>query len=451
MDYLFSILGAVEKFYWTYIGVWLLIGIGIYLTIKTKFFQFRVLQHLPASLKFVVTDRTAGPGVSPLKALLMSAGGTVGVGNIVAIITSLQLAGPGALFWLWVGVIFGTLIKYSEIFLGMKYRIPRGTSGYDGSLLNAYPSAFKYKWLAKASAYFCAILLCIYGIEVYQFTVITDTFVECFPFVKREFVTAILLGLIFYVGLGGVKRLSVWSSTLMPVLIVFYVLICFWIIFLNFQKLPMMAFDVVKSAFCGTAAIGGFAGSTFLMSMHQGFARGVYSSDIAIGFDSILHSESRVVDPRKQACIAIVGTLLDAFVCTCTFIVVYLCDFWHSPDITNATDCVIKTFAENFSFGPYFISFVIFLAGFTTIQAYFVVGLKMASYLSKRFGKKLYFLLAAFNFSFFSYCDQTNVLTIMMLSGGLLVLINITCMILLRKQIKFNLDNCFNSCNNDAK
>lgn len=446
MERLFNWLGALENFYWSYIGVWLLIGVGVYLTIRTRFFQFRVLQHLPAALHFMVKDKSVGPGISPLKVLLMSAGGTIGIGNIVAVVTALQIGGPGALLWLWVGVLFGTLIKYSEIYLGMKYRRSKGDKGYDGSLVHAYPSAFRWPWLSRLLVLVCAVLLCFYGIEIYQFTVITDTFVQCFPFVQKEWITAGFLGLIFYVGMGGIRRLSMWSSTLMPLLIIFYTLLCCIIVLLNFKQLPHLLFDFVKSAFVGYAPLGGFAGSTILLGMHQGFARGVYSSDIAIGFDSILHGESRVNDPRKQACIAVLGTLMDAFVCSCTFVVVYLGGFWRDSNVLSASDCILKTFSHYFSLGPYFLSAVIFLAGFTTIQAYFVVGLKMATFLSQKWGKRAYFLLAAFNFSFFSYYDQSKVLTLMMLAAGFLISINISCILLLRKQIYFNLDGCFKDC-----
>ncbi len=447
MDTFFNVLSRLNDFYWEYIGVWLLMGVGLYFTLRTKFFQLRVLEHLPASLKFL-THKTShnGPGISPIKTLFASVGGMIGVGNIVAVTASLQIGGPGAIVWLWIGVILGTIIKYTETYIGIKYRRSIGDKGYEGSLMHAFPTAFRLKYwpsLGAILATIAGLLLCFYGIEIYQFTVITDTFMRCFSIEKREWITAILLGIIIYIGLGGTKRLSNVCSAVMPLMILFYVTICGWVFLTHFREIPATIGLILKSAFSGHAPLGGFVGSTILMVIQQGIAQGVYSSDIAVGFDSVLQSESRATDPRQQACVAVLGTITDAIICTCSFGVVLLSGFWKEGIGLSASDCVLKAFESYFKYGPYFLSLTIFLAGFTTIQAYFVVGLKSASFLSARWGKPVYFLVAAFNFWVFSYYEQTHILTLMRLASGLLILINLSCLFRLRKEVYYNLDGVF--------
>jgi AGCS family alanine or glycine:cation symporter len=310
----------------------------------------------------------------------------------------------------------------------------------------AFPSAFQNKYwppLGKWLALLCALLLCIYGIEVYQFTVVVDTFVRCLAVENRNGVTFSLLALIIYVGMGGTKRLSNVCTVVMPVMILLYVGVCLWILLSHFSQLPHLLWLILRSAFCGHAPLGGFIGSTLLMAIQQGVAQGVYSSDIAVGFDSVLHSESRATDPRRQACVAIIASLTDTVMCTCSFVVVLLSDLWQEGAALSASDCILKAFEAHFKWGPHFLSIIIFLAGLTTIQAYFVVGLKSASYLNPKWGKSVYFVVGILNLWTFSHCQQSHVLTLMRLASGLLILVNLICLFRLRNQVYYDLDGVF--------
>lgn len=436
IDQLFAFLQIADDFLWQYLAFFFLLIVGLYFTFRSRFYQVRVLSHLPYTIKsLVATTRGEMPGVSPIRLYFASIGGMIGLGNIVGVVTGLIVGGPGAMFWLWIAAFVGMIIKYSEIYLGMRYRQRNNRNGYDGGPMFTIPAAFKGKF-GVVLANIAAILLCIYGVEVFQFTVIIDTLNDVIP-ISREILLFAFLGIVVYIGLGGISRLANLCSILMPAFIIIYVLACLWIIVLNIELLPSMIATVFKSAFTGHAAIGGFTGSTLIIAAQQGAARAVYSGDIAIGFDSIIQSETKSSNPHYQARLAIAASLTDAFVCTMTMTIVYLTGLWQSPEAYKASHYAAQALQMYIPYSQYFIILVIFLAGFTTIQAYFAVGIKAASFLSSRFGKVLYFAYAIFAFWFFSHYDQTKVMLTMTLSGGLLMIINTATILKLRKQLAF--------------
>ena len=208
---------------------------------------------------------------------------------------------------------------------------------------------------------------------------------------------------------------------------------------MNVSMLPTFLYDVIKGAFVGHAPLGGFVGSTMLLAAQQGAARAVYSGDIAIGFDSIIQSETKINNPQQQARLAIVSTLTDALISTLSVTIVYMTGLWHSPEGFLPSQLVGHALSLYIPYAKYIILFVIFITGFTTIQAYFNVGIKAAKYLSPKLGRPIYFLYAIVSFWLFAHYDQSKVLIIMSLSGGFLILLNLSCIIKLRKQISFNI------------
>lgn len=435
-EQIFTLLSTLDDLYWRYIGFFLIVLAGVYFSYRSDLYQVRVLSRLSETIKSLASySKKEMPGVSPIQLYFASIGGMIGLGNIVAVMTTILIGGPGALFWLWVAAFAGMIIKYSEIYLGIRYRQMNNNNGYDGGPMFTIPAAFKGKFgiiLANVAAF----LLCIYGVEILQFTIIVDTIHDKIA-ISRELIIVFFIGLIIYIGLGGIKRLAGLCTFLMPLFIVLYVGMCFWVIILNISMLPEFFITVFKSAFVGHAAIGGFAGSTILMAAQQGAARAVYSGDIAIGFDSIIQSETKTNNLHYQARLAIVASLTDTLICTLSVIIVYLTGLWKVLSPYKLSEYASRALSMHIPYAEYLILVVIFLAGFTTIQAYFAVGLKSARFLSPRFGPLIYFAYAIFAFWFFAHFDQSNVLSIMGLSAGLLMLINIATILRLRKEINF--------------
>ena len=437
IDTIFNTLEVIDDFYWSYIGFLIVVLCGLYFSFKCKWFQFGVL--CSPRKTFNELQKSASQqqrGINPFKLYFASVGGMIGLGNMVAVITALIIGGPGALFWLWIAAFLGMIIKYAEIYLGIRFRVQNGRGGYDGGPMYYLQRAFVNKFLQKALPMVMSILLCIYGVEVYQFVVIVDTFTSLVS-VDRLWIVLILLAMTLYTGFGGVKRLANVCTWLMPFFMVIYVAMCLWVIGAYISVLPGLLLEVLQSAFTGSAPLGGFAGSTMLLAAQQGVARAVYSGDIGIGYDSIIQSETKSLHPEKQARLAIFGVLADLIFSTMGMLVVLATGLLWSAEGLKASEYIAHALGSVFPYMGVFIGVFIFLTGWTTIVGYIVVGTKCARYLSPRYGFTAYIVYAIIAFVTFSYVDQNQVLLLMSISGGLLLLCNVIGLLKLRHEIKF--------------
>ena len=432
---LFSFLSVIESFYWGYIGFAVVVAAGVYFTFRSNFYQFRVLAHPLRTIKNVQASAVGGTGISPFRVYFASVGGMVGLGNIVTVITAVTIGGPGALFWLWVAALCGTLIKYAEVYLGIKFRIDDGARGHHGGPMIYLQRAFKTRWLSRTLPLVYCALLAIYGVEISQFVIAVDVVTDTFH-VYRPVIIGVVLLLTLYGGFGGLHRLANISTALMPPFIIGYILCCLYVIGLHISILPQVLGEVFVSAFTGHAAVGGFAGSSMLMAMQLGTARAVYSGDLGLGYDSIVQSSSQAKDPKTQASLSIFGVATDALVCTMSVLVVLVSGIWKEPGI-QACHAVSTVFTRFFPHVDVLMAILIFVAGYTTLIAYLTVGEKAMRYVFPQWGSKIYFIYAICSFIAFSFLDQTNATTVMMLSGGLLVLTNLAGIWKLRHEIKF--------------
>ncbi|GHS91737.1 D-alanine glycine permease [Alphaproteobacteria bacterium] len=446
-DSFFHVLSDIDQFFWAYIGFVILFASGIYLTFKTKGFQFRVLGNIPKCFKDLLNSgENSSRGIHPIRLYFASVSGMVGLGNVVAVMLALAKGGPGALLWLWIACFPGMLVKYSEIYLGIRYRVPNEQGGYDGGPMFYLKKAFKGSTIPTI----VSVLLCIYGVEVFQFDVISDVLTRTFHldnlFVTYDasveplnwgkfFVSLGLLSLSLYIVLGGIRRLSQVCSFLMPIFIVAYVGMCLYIIFRCSAQIPSVLKEVCLSAFSTKAATGGILGSTVLLAAQQGISQAVYSGDIGIGYDSIIQAETRALLPQLQARLGIFSLLTDNVICSLSILVVLLTNVGPLP--LKPDQFVGHALACHFHHADLFMAIFIFLAGFTTIIAYLAVGVKSAFYLKGKTGKRIYLAYAIFAFIFFSFADQENARIVMSLSSGLLVVFNLLGILKLNKFIKF--------------
>ncbi len=434
IDPFFCILGTIESFYWSYIGFTVVIAAGLYFSFRSGFYQLKVLAHPIRTIKAVQRSSEGREGISPFRVYFASVGGMVGLGNIVIVLTAVMLGGPGALFWLWIASFCGTLIKYAEIYLGMKFRIDDGLGGHHGGPMIYLQKAFKNKIVSRIVPIVYCALLAIYGVEISQFVVVTNALADVAPN-YRSIVLGIILILTLYGGFGGIRRLANISTALMPPFIIAYLGLCLYVISLHAADLPAILVDVFRSAFTGHAATGGFAGSSMMMALQLGTARAVYSGDLGIGYDSIIQSESQARDPAAQACLSIFGVATDALICTMSILVVLVTGFWKTE--VQACHAVSSAFSQFFPHVDIFMALLIFIAGYTTIIAYLAVGEKAVRWLFPKWGRQFYFVFAAGAFLGFSFLDQCHAITVMSLSGGFLMLTNLLGIWRLRHEISF--------------
>lgn len=428
-------LDVLENLMWTYLGVPLVILLGLYLSLKSNFFQIR---HLPTVfktflgfLRFRSSDEDRG--VHPLKAFFAAVGGCVGIGNIVGICTAVQLGGPGALFWIWMTALAGMILKYSEVYLGLRYRVPNGKGGYNGGPMYFLPRVFKQNWIPVL----VCLLLCVYGVEVYQFSVITTSITTNWG-VNSYIVIALLLMLVIFAGSGGVRRVGSISSKSLPIFVFIYVGMGAWVLLNNFTVLPSVLKEIFVSAFTGHAAVGGFAGAGIMATMSYGIRRGCYTGDIGVGYASVIHSESSAQVPEKQAALAIFDIFLDTFVvCTTSLFLVLSTGIWREP--IEAGMLVQTALGQYFPYMHFFMPLFLFMLGYNTINAYFCVGLKCAEHLAPRWGRTIYYIYAVLALLIFSFMGTAQAQTAMAIAGVSLLIVNGLGIFMLRHEISFNL------------
>jgi len=234
IDYLFLQLEFFENTLWGFVAVPTIILLGLFLSFQSRFVQiikFPKIVKTFAGFMFL-HDKTKG-GVHPLQAFFACVGGCVGIGNIVGITTAVQIGGPGALVWIWVTAIAGMMIKYGEVFLGIRYRVPNPEGGYSGGPMYFLQRVFKTPFIPQL----VCVLLCIYGVEVYQFNVIVNS-VSSNIGMNSYLVLVVLLALVIFAGSGGVRRVGNISGFIIPFFVVMYIGMGAWVLIQNYQNIP---------------------------------------------------------------------------------------------------------------------------------------------------------------------------------------------------------------------
>jgi AGCS family alanine or glycine:cation symporter len=434
-DIIFDFLEALDNFFWSYVGFTAICFSGVYLTIISRGKQFRVISNFKRTFKDLIEesrDQTLD-GLHPIKLLFTTAGGRIGIGNIVGVGIAVTYGGPGSIFWMWVASFCGMLIKYSEIYLGVKHRVRNNSNSYNGGPMYYLQDIFGNKILATIAS----VLLCIYGIEVFQFVTLVDRFEGTFH-LDRDIVIFSLLAVCLYSSNGGIKRLSNICVSIMPFFTIIYLLCCIFIIASNGSDFPKLISQIFQSAFTGQAAIGGFAGSTMLQAAYLGISKAVYAGDIGIGYDSVVQSETRVVSAVKQARLGVVALFLDMVIYTLSCFTIGITGSWYNMTEIEPSEFMSTIFSRYFSFSEIFITSALFFAGFATVIAFLTVGTKSAQFLSPRYGKVIYLLIASAAFVFFCQFSETKAAIIMSVTSVFLVTLNIIAILKMRKEIKFN-------------
>ncbi len=432
----FRYISAFDGYVWDYVAIPAILLLGIFLSVKARWFQivnFKKITKLFFSLIFSKHDDHKR-GIHPLKAFFASLGGCMGIGNIVVVCTAVQAGGPGTIFWMWIAAFIGMIVKYAEIYLGIKYRIKNHDASYDGGPMYYLQKITSNMWIPRI----VCVLLCIYGTDMYMFRIVTHTLVSMWG-LNHYLVIASLLFMIFYTTRQGIGGVGMIASITIPVFFLIFTCVSLFILISNIRLLPEMFALIFKSAFTGHAAVGGFAGSSVLMTMSHGFKRACYASDIGIGYAAVINSETEEANPAKQASLSIFGIFLDTFViCTMSVLLILVTGLWNQG--IHEGHVIALAIEEYISFTYILWPAFIFLLGYSNMIAIFSVGEKAAAFLSPRYGKSLYACYGIIIFLLFSFVgSERQLLTIMSMAGVLLLLINLWGILMLYKKITFTL------------
>ena len=338
-----NILNLIDNAMWGAPLMILILAGGILLTIRIGVLQFR---KLPLALKWMVKNEESGHGeVSSFAALCTALSATIGTGNIVGVATAVCAGGPGALFWMLIAAFFGMATKYAEGLLAIKYR----TVDHDGHVLGG-PFYYiekgmgpKFKWLAKMFALF-GCLAGLMGIgTITQINGITSVIGVFFDPNDAHVVTipgigsysiAVIIGAIVITAcvalviIGGIQRISGVAQIIVPFMAIIYIVFCVILLVNNASAIPGAIGDIVKGAFCPSAIAGGVAG-TFLVAMHNGVARGIFSNEAGLGSAPIAAAAAQTQEPVRQGLVSMTGTFIDTIViCTMTGLSLVITGAW---------------------------------------------------------------------------------------------------------------------------
>ncbi len=437
MDSLAKILDTIDGYIW---GAPLLVAlmlIGIFLTYKLRLIQ---VSNLVFSLKLVFkksneSDESKQGEITGFAALCTALASTIGTGNIVGVATAVHMGGPGALFWMFVAAFFGMATKYSECLLAIKYREVDEKGKYRGGPMYYIKNGMHNKPLAALFALLTVGAGC-FGIGTYcqvNSMVEANSIMFGMSHLASCAIISVLVGM---VTLGGLKSISKVSTKLIPLMAVFYIVGCLFVIAVNIQGLPAAIVTIVSSAFSFDAGIGGATGVGILVAMRFGVARGMFSNEAGLGSAPIAAASAKTEYAAEQGLVNMTGTFFDTIViCMLTGLTIVLTNTWGG-DLNGAaitSEAFRLTLGD--SWGIYLLNIGLLLFAFTTIIGWNYYAESCVVYL---FGTKcilayrfIYVLIVAS--AAFMTLDLVWVLADIL--NGLMALPNLLALFILRKDI----------------
>ena len=326
---------AVNNFIWGVPAMVCIIGVGLYLSIRTGFLQIRKFPYaIRTTIGRMFRKKDASDGaITPFQAVCTALAATVGTGNIAGVAGALAIGGPGAVFWMWVSALLGMCTKFSEVTLAVQFR----ETNADGELVggpmyyikNGLPKC--WHWLAYLFAAFG--VLTVFGTgnatQVNTITTAINSALTNYDLLKPDQISTsnLIIGIVITIMiamilLGGIKRIGQVTEKLVPFMALFYIVLALGVILLNLHVVPSVFASIIEGAFHPSAVTGGVVGSLFL-SMKKGVSRGIFSNEAGLGTGSIAHACADTRKPVKQGMFGIFEVFTDTIlICTLTALVI---------------------------------------------------------------------------------------------------------------------------------
>lgn len=337
-----SINQVINGFIWGVPAMICIIGVGLLLSVRTKFIQIRKFGVAMKNTIGKIFDKTQAKdgSISPFQAVCTALAGTVGTGNIAGVAGAIALGGPGAIFWMWCSAFLGMCTKFSEVTLAIHFREKNASGEYVGGPMYYIKNGLSRKW------YFLAVLYAVFGVltvfgtgnatQVNTIVASINSALMSFHVIdgtndKANLIFGIFIAaLVAMVLLGGIKRIGQVTEKLVPFMAVLYVILAFGVIIININRVPTVLAEIFSGAFSPRAATGGVIGSMFL-SMKKGVSRGIFSNEAGLGTGSIAHACADTGNAVHQGMFGIFEVFMDTIViCTLTGLVILLA----APGIT---------------------------------------------------------------------------------------------------------------------
>ena len=319
MDFITNIVVTINRYLSDYILIFLLVGTGLFYTIKTRFVQVRCFGEGMRRVFGGIFSKKAGAkgGLSSFQALATAIAAQVGTGNIVGACGAILIGGPGAIFWMWLIAFFGMATIYAEAILAQETRVVNADGSVLGGPVYYIKRAFSGKFgkfLAGFFAVACFLALGFMGTMV-QSNSISGAISTATSGVVAPWIIGIALAVICaFIFIGGIKRIASVAEKIVPVMAVIYIILGIVILGINFRQIPETFGLIFKYAFVPQALLGGAFGAAIKAAISQGVKRGLFSNEAGMGSTPHAHAQADVEDPHDQGVVAMIGVFIDTFV-----------------------------------------------------------------------------------------------------------------------------------------
>ncbi|CEH35603.1 alanine/glycine:cation symporter family protein [Romboutsia lituseburensis] len=446
---MFDIFKQITDWLWLYPILIILVGGGIIMSVTLRFFQITKFPFIIRETFGKIFKKSSGSGtITPFQAATSALASTIGAANIVGVPLAIATGGPGAIFWMWLIAIFGCALKYSEIILGIKYRVKNEEGEYVGGPMYYLKNGAKMPLLGTLFAFFLMIEIAPSIATQSASIVQTAATININPIVTGIVVIAIV-GLVVY---GGIKRISKVTEKLVPVMAIAYFLIAVIAILANYKNIPV-AFELIfKGAFTPTAAVGGFAGSVIAATIKAGAARGAYSNEAGMGTSTIAHSAAVTDFPARQGLWGIFEIIVDTLgICTITAFLVLTTGIWSTvgSDKAAAMPSMAIQSVLGAKFGGGFLTICMLMFVLSTLIVVIFYGEKQAEYL---FGLKASKAARVIYLAFImvgALCKLDNIVVLLDFTLAGVIGTNMIGVIKLRKEVREESDAFFASQKNE--
>ena len=441
---------AVNGFIWGVPAMICIIGVGLLLSVRTRFIQVRKFGAALKNTIGKIFDKTQAKdgSMSPFQAVCTALAGTVGTGNIAGVAGAIALGGPGAIFWMWCSAFLGMCTKFSEVTLAIHFREKNANGEYVGGPMYYIKNGLSKKWHFLAVLYALFGVLTVFGTgnatqvntivssihsALHNLHIIDDTVDERANLIFGIFIAAFVAMVL----LGGIKRIGQVSEKLVPFMATLYVILAIGVVILHISRVPAVFAMIFKSAFTPQAATGGIIGSMFL-SMKKGVSRGIFSNEAGLGTGSIAHACADTNNAVHQGMFGIFEVFMDTIViCTLTGLVILL----GAPNIVYGqaagAELTISGFTATYGgWVSIFTAVAMCCFAFSTIIGWGLYGSRCIEFLG---GEKLVrpFLVA---YSFVSIIGATINLGLLWdiadTFNGLMAIPNLIALLILSGQVK---------------
>lgn len=360
---------AISNWLWGWPLLILTSAVAVFLSIKFKLFQFTIFGHAMKNTFGKIFDKGDGEGdITPFQACCTALASTLGVGNIAGVSVAIATGGPGAVFWMWAVALMGFIVKFSEISLGMAYRekdpeTGRWHGGFYWYVRRGLGKGWTWLGIIWAVILCCAMVFAP-AVQINSVVEAVNTAFSVNPLIIG-IISAVLMAIVL---VGGIQSISKFAEKVVPIMALAYVIGSLFVLVRFAGNIPGVFAMIFEYAFSPAAATGGFLGSTVMLAIRWGLARGVYSNEAGTGMAPLAHSSSSANHPAKQGLWGIAEVFVDTIiVCTMTALVVLCSGAWTS----GATGAALTATAFGIAFGnqtagTLFVTIIIVFFAFTT-------------------------------------------------------------------------------------